>query len=117
MGGRVPGIICTLKDVARNFLFRFLGIGGFGVRLNLLPGQAIALRDLVRGLGELLDRGDLIQFGAIPAAPMDTPLVVADVSRLPSELGWAPEWILTRGLRTTIDWWRARTPALAQEHS
>lgn len=76
--------------------------------INVASGEAVALRDIVTRIGALLGREDLLQIGAIPAAPTDTPLVVGDTSRLASELGWKPSWDLDRGLRASIDWWRAQ---------
>ncbi len=104
-----------VDDVADAFV-RLLESGVQGP-INVASGQAITLRDIVLRIGELTGRPELIQLGAIPAAATDTPLVVADVTRLRTELGWTPAWDLTRGLRATIDWWRANTPALVQEHS
>lgn len=79
--------------------------------VNIASGQAISLREMVLRVGALLDRTNLIQFGAIPAAPTDTPLVVADITRLRDELGWRPRWSLDDGLEQTIAWWRSRMPA------
>lgn len=76
--------------------------------VNVGSGQPIALKDIVCRIGELMGRPDLIELGAIPAAPTDTPLVVADTARLSAALGWTPAWDLTRGLEATIAWWRAR---------
>lgn len=76
--------------------------------INIASGRAIALKDIVGRLGDLVGRPDLIQLGAIPAAPTDTPLVVADTTRLTSALGWTPPTSLDDGLRETIAWWRAR---------
>ena len=76
--------------------------------INVGSGNAVTLRDIVLTVGDLLARRDLIQLGAIPAAATDMPLVVADISRLKAELGWTPEWDLTRGLSSTIDWWRTQ---------
>ncbi|MEO7275685.1 MAG: NAD(P)-dependent oxidoreductase [Vicinamibacterales bacterium] len=73
--------------------------------INIASGQAITLRALVERVGDLLGRSELIDFGAIPAAATDTPLVVGDVTRLGAELGWSPAGSLDDGLRTTIAWW------------
>jgi nucleoside-diphosphate-sugar epimerase len=81
--------------------------------INVASGQAIALKDIVTRIGDLMGRPDLIQLGAIPAAATDTPLVVADTTRLRSALGWTPSYDLDRGLTDTISWWRSQpAPAL-----
>jgi nucleoside-diphosphate-sugar epimerase len=76
--------------------------------INVASGQAIALRDIVTRIGDLIGRPKLIRLGAIPAAATDTPLVVADTARLSASLGWTPSWDLDRGLAATVDWWRAQ---------
>jgi nucleoside-diphosphate-sugar epimerase len=76
--------------------------------INVASGQAITLREIIDRIGALSGRGDLIQIGAIPAAPTDTPLVVGDISRLSTSLGWTPAWDLDRGLQATLDWWRSQ---------
>ena len=98
-------------DVAEAFVT--LVESGITGPVNIASGQAIALREIVLRIGTLLDRSDLIQLGAIPAAATDTPLVVADVTRLRDEVGWRPRWSLDEGLEQTIAWWRSRVPAAA----
>jgi nucleoside-diphosphate-sugar epimerase len=76
--------------------------------VNIASGQAVTLRHIVERLGALAGRPDLLRIGAIPAAPTDTPLVVADVARLSRDLGWRPRIGLDEGLAQTLEWWRAR---------
>jgi len=76
--------------------------------INIASGQAIALKDIVNRIGQVIGRPELIRLGAIPAAATDTPLVVADPTRLAASLGWTPAWDLDRGLAATIDWWRTQ---------
>ena len=75
--------------------------------VNIGSGQPVELREIVKRIGELMGRPELLRLGAIPAAATDTPLVVADTARLTALLDWTPEWTLTRGLEASIDWWRA----------
>jgi nucleoside-diphosphate-sugar epimerase len=82
--------------------------------INVASGEALTLRDLIVRIGDLLGRADLIQLGAIPAAPTDTPLVVADVTRLRDELKWQPRWSLDEGIQQSIAWWRERVSCLAE---
>jgi nucleoside-diphosphate-sugar epimerase len=83
--------------------------------INVGSGQAITLREIVQRIGEQTGRSELIQFGAIPQAATDTPLVVADTSRLAAELDWRPRWDLDRGIEKTIAWWRQQTAVRAGE--
>jgi nucleoside-diphosphate-sugar epimerase len=76
--------------------------------INIGSGQPVALNEVIGLIGKLLDRSHLIRLGAIPAAATDTPLVVADTTRLSAMLRWEPRWDLDAGLATTIDWWRTQ---------
>jgi nucleoside-diphosphate-sugar epimerase len=79
--------------------------------INVASGQPITLRSLAGRAGDLLGKRELIDFGAIPAAATDMPLVVADVTRLTSELGWRPAFDLDSGLGRTIEWWTREAAA------
>jgi len=78
--------------------------------VNVASGQAIALRDVLLPIGELMGKGELIRLGAIPARANDQPLVVGNNQRLVSELGWQQQVELKTGLRQTIDWWLRNPP-------
>jgi nucleoside-diphosphate-sugar epimerase len=56
----------------------------------------------------------MLEFGAIAAAPGDSPRVVADVHRLRDEVGFRPLWQLGDGLAETVERWRSRE-SLASE--
>jgi nucleoside-diphosphate-sugar epimerase len=76
--------------------------------INIASGRAVALREIVERIGAIMRRPDLLRIGAIPAAPTDTPLVVADTRRLTEALAWAPAVDLESGLERTIDWWASQ---------
>ncbi len=75
--------------------------------VNIGSSQPISVRQLVQTIGQLMQREDLLRFGAIPTRVNDLPLVVADVERLTSAVGWKPQYSLKEGLMLTADWWRA----------
>ena len=83
--------------------------------INIGSGEAVTLRQIVERLGAIAGRADLLEIGAIPPAPTDAPLVVADVTRLHGELGWRPKTSLDEGLQATLDWWRAQAGVLHGE--
>lgn len=76
--------------------------------INIASGRPVMLKDIVTRVGQLLDRPELIRLGAIPAAPTDVPLVLADTTRLTRDLHWQPARDLDTGLTATIEWWRTR---------
>jgi nucleoside-diphosphate-sugar epimerase len=102
-----------VEDVA-DALVRLLESGVTGP-INVASGQAIALRDIVSEIGRQTGRSELIQLGAIPQATTDTPLVVADTSRLRAELEWQPRWDLEHGIEKTIAWWRQELTVRANQ--
>ena len=82
--------------------------------INIASGQAITIRAIVERAAELLDRRSLLQLGAIPEAPTDTPLVVADMTRARRDLPqWQPRVGLDEGLTASIRWWREQRAAEA----
>ncbi|HEX4457470.1 MAG TPA: NAD(P)-dependent oxidoreductase, partial [Polyangia bacterium] len=77
--------------------------------VNIGSGRAPAVRDVVRALADRLDGHALVRLGALPMAPDDPPLIVADTRRLAGEVGWTDRFDLASGLDDTIAWWRAQS--------
>ncbi|MBM3981664.1 MAG: NAD(P)-dependent oxidoreductase [Planctomycetes bacterium] len=75
--------------------------------VNVGSGEAVAVRDVIGHVARACGRPELVKFGARDTAPTDPPLIVADVSRLRTELGWGPTTDLASGLEDTVAWWRA----------
>ena len=70
------------------------------------------MRHVVDTLAQLAGRPDLPRPGALPDRDGDPPRLVADVSRLRDEVGFAPRIALSEGLAGTLEWLRgsARDP-------
>ncbi|MGH8588705.1 MAG: NAD-dependent epimerase/dehydratase family protein [Gammaproteobacteria bacterium] len=79
--------------------------------VNVGSGVPVTLAEIVTRIGQLIGRHKLLELGAIPARANDAPLVVADPTRLTSEIGWQPRFDLTSGLEQTIGWWHDRLVA------
>ena len=77
--------------------------------INIGSGEPVAIREVVLQIADRLGRRDLVQFGAVPNAPDDPPMLVADVRRLRTELGWTPAHTLASGLDATLKWHKATT--------
>jgi nucleoside-diphosphate-sugar epimerase len=82
--------------------------------VNIGSGHAVALRDIVTRIGDIVGRPDLLRIGAIEARANDIPLVVADARRLRGQVGWRPRFDLDAGLAQTVEWWRARLAEAGQ---
>lgn len=74
--------------------------------INIASGEPVSIRSLVSRIGFLLNKSDLIRFGAKSTTQADPPLLVADVTRLRSQLRWKPKYTLDAGLQETISWWQ-----------
>jgi nucleoside-diphosphate-sugar epimerase len=121
---------CSSGDQLRDFL-HVDDVAGAFVRLvdsaiagavNVASGDAVAVRDVVQLIARRLDAESQLALGVIPKQPGEPQSLVADVTRLATELQWHPSRSLEQGLSDTIGWWldfeRARghaTGALGRE--
>jgi nucleoside-diphosphate-sugar epimerase len=80
--------------------------------VNIGSGKAVPVHAVVRRLAALVGRPDLLRLDALPATN-EAALVVADVSRLREDVGWAPRFALDFGLAQTVEWWKAQCTRLA----
>jgi nucleoside-diphosphate-sugar epimerase len=74
--------------------------------VNVASGVPVAIRDVVDALAAAAGRPDLPRPGALPSREGDPPRIVADVSRLREEVGFAPRIGLADGLEGTLEWLR-----------
>jgi nucleoside-diphosphate-sugar epimerase len=92
-----------VADVA-DALVNILGAKLSGA-INIGSGIPISVRTLVEYIGTMLDRSELLQFA--PAdRNLETPLVVANIQRLRSELQWTPKYSLQQGMELSIEFWK-----------
>lgn len=105
---------CSHGNQIRDFLhvrdvadaFTALLDADIGGPVNIGSGQPIAVKEIVHKIASRIGRPGLARLGALPAAPNESPLVVADTRRLSEEVGWTPRYDLNGGLQQTISWWR-----------
>jgi nucleoside-diphosphate-sugar epimerase len=76
--------------------------------VNIGSGQAIKVQDLVTTVARLLGREEQVALGALPTDPHEPPMLLADVQRLASVVGWKPSLTLEEGLARTCEWWKAK---------
>ena len=74
--------------------------------VNIGAAERIAVADLIGEIARQIGRPDLVRLGARPLPPGEPPLLVPDVQRLQTELGWQPQFALHEGLADAIAWWR-----------
>lgn len=74
--------------------------------VNIASGNPLSLKHIIDIIGEIINRQDLILYGANPGNPGDPAFLAADVQRLNNELQWNPEYGINEGLQQTIHWWK-----------
>ncbi len=92
----VEDVARAVADVAESRLSGCVNVGS---------GEAPTVGEIVRRIGELGGRPDLIRLGAVPYWEGEPMLIVADNARLRGT-GWRPRFTLEGGLRHAFDWWR-----------
>lgn len=73
--------------------------------VNIGSGEPVTVREIVSTIAGILEKEDLVRFGARPDNPTDPPFICANNERLRST-GWTPSYRLRDGLEETIAWWR-----------
>ena len=74
--------------------------------VNIGSGNPVAVRDVLREIGQQIGQMELIRFGA--RSPIAEPSGFwASTQRLANEVNWAPRYDLTRGIEQTIEWCRS----------
>ncbi len=73
---------------------------------NVCSGRPVAIAELMRTVGELLGRPELIRLGALPHRDWDPAYVCGDNQRLRTEAHWSPRYALRDGLAQMIEWWK-----------
>ncbi len=74
--------------------------------VNIGSGEGRPLRDVIRAIGAVTGREDLLDIGALAPRRGDPEALVADVSRLRDEVGFVPAIGLEEGIERTVQWWR-----------
>jgi nucleoside-diphosphate-sugar epimerase len=74
--------------------------------INLGQGECTRIADVANLLGELAGRPDLIRLGARADRPNEPEILVPDLERQRSHLGFESRIGLREGLVAALDWWR-----------
>lgn len=91
-----------VDDVAMAFL-KLVENATSGI-YNISSANPITIKDLLCDIGNILNRVELLQFGAVPYRESDPAFVCGQNERLLA-LGWSPKFEISSGLKQTIDWW------------
>lgn len=105
--------LCSPGTVIRDFMdvrdagraLALLALSDIRGAINIASGTGISVADIVRMLGRLAGRPELVRIGALADRPGEPPRIVADVTRLTGELGFRPEYTLEAGLGEALAYW------------
>lgn len=97
-----------VDDVARGFV-ALLGSAAVGP-VNIASGEGVTIGQVLDLVGRATGRPDLLRPGALPARCGDPERLVADTTRLRTEIGFEPRITLRDGVADTVTWWRTAEP-------
>ncbi len=83
--------------------------GRKGEAYNIGAGTACTMQSIVDCLCSLAQVTVEVKRKDNLLRPNDTPVVVADASKLRQETGWKPAFTLRQSLADTLDYWRERS--------
>lgn len=93
-----------VSDTARGIILSLITDGIIGETINIGSERAVAVRDLVKMISELLSVDVTIKIDPTRFRPYDVDSLVCDYGRASRLLGWKPEVSIRDGLKLTIDW-------------
>ncbi len=79
--------------------------------VNIASGQGIAIADIAHRLARLIGKEHLLEFADRPTDASNPACLVADVTRLRKEVGFAPSIDLDKGLADVVAWWQQEMTA------
>lgn len=74
---------------------------------DVCTGETRHLRDVFATIATVLERPDLLQWGAVEVGPSESFDVQGDPSHLRA-LGWHPQFSFEEGIRDSIYWWQSQ---------
>lgn len=111
---------CTHGEQVRDFMY-VQDAAAAHVRLlqsnvqgpvNVASGHPITIKDFVSTIGRMLNRAEMIDFGAMQSPAADSLVLTADTTLLGDEIGFRRQYSLEQGLSETIRWHQTTRTAL-----
>jgi len=107
---------CTSGEQVRDYLYVYdaanalVSLLGSSVNgaINIGSGRAVEVRRIVELIAGKLGKMHLLGLGDLPCKDAEPYLIMADNSRLMTELNWREEYTLEQGLNETLSWWENR---------
>ncbi len=93
-----------VSDTARGIILPLITDGVIGETINVGSERAVAIKDLVKIISELMSKDVQIKIDASRFRPYDVDSLICDYGRANRLLGWKPEVSIADGLKMTIKW-------------
>jgi nucleoside-diphosphate-sugar epimerase len=97
-----------VEDVVDGFLAAVEATGVEGTVIDVGSGKLVQIKTVVEYLVQVINPRITPLFGALADRPFEQERV-ADITQSYEVTGWKPVTPLEEGLRTTVEWYRART--------
>jgi nucleoside-diphosphate-sugar epimerase len=75
--------------------------------VNVGSAERRSIAEMLERLAARIGRPELLKLGAREAPAGEPSVLVPDLKRLETEVGFRPKWSLEAGLEDTVRWWRA----------
>lgn len=105
--GQRPVDWVYVEDIVNGLLAMGMASGIDGGTVDLGSGELVTTREVVERLGDIIDAGAVLEFGALPDRPFEQ-VRRADIEQTFRVLGWRPAIPLQQGLEQTVEWYRRR---------
>ena len=94
-----------VRDIVRGY-WMLLQLGQSGEIYNIGKGQSIAIHDILYELVKLSPMKITVQTDLTKMRPVDTPEIIADISKINKQTTWRPTIEIKQSLIDILDYWR-----------
>ena len=102
-----------VDDISEAYLTLASNPGGISTKVyNLGSGTQLSLREVVEVACQSLPIRANPLWGSMPARQWDTPIWIADHSKITSDLGWKPVFSFIDGFQQTVSWFLSHADIL-----
>jgi nucleoside-diphosphate-sugar epimerase len=84
--------------------------------VNIGSAKPVTVQEICECIGNIMNRSELIKFGALPYDPRDPMFICANNRRLVEKTGWVSHYDLREGLKHTIAWWKTYLQSAGRRH-
>ena len=97
-----------VRDVARAYVHLAM-FGRVGEVYNVGGGKPYSIKEILDILLSFSAKKIKVVIDEKKFRPIDSPYIVADISKIKKETSWEPIYSIKTGLKDTLDYWREKT--------